>query len=361
MQELGIYLHWPFCKSKCPYCDFFSRVDKKINQDDIISNYLRQLCEYRSLIGAYHIKSVFFGGGTPSLITPYNLERILKQIDDLWGLDTYTEISLEANPNTNTPNLFASLRSAGINRLSLGVQSFNDDELKFLGRSHNSTQAFQAIDDMQKHFANCSIDLMYALPDQTPHSWQKQLQQACQLGLKHISLYQLTIEDGTVFASKKIQLLEEDKASKLYLLTEDFLQQFGLHKYEVSNYATSEFQSRHNLIYWQGGEYIGIGQSAHGRLKLNNKWFAQTDNLKLEALTPEERAEEMIIMGLRLTEGIDKTQFNSICGLNFDNFINQDFLASAVAQGLLCHNDTHLFATRNGFLVLDKLIEGLCC
>ena len=361
MQELGIYLHWPFCKSKCPYCDFFSRVDKKIDQDDIITGYLHQLSEYRSLIGTYHIKSVFFGGGTPSLIKSENIAKILEKIDELWGLDASAEISLEANPNTNTPNLFADLRSLGINRLSLGVQSFNDDELKFLGRTHNSTQALKAIEDMQKHFANCSIDLIYALPNQTVHSWQKQLQQACRLGLKHISLYQLTIEDGTVFAHKKIQPLEENKASELYLLTEDFLQQFGLHKYEVSNYAASGFQSRHNLIYWQGGEYIGIGQSAHGRLKLNNQWFAQTDNLQLNALTLKERAEELIIMGLRLTEGINKTQFKAICGLDFDNFINQDFLASAVAQGLLCNNTSHLLATRNGFLLLDKLIEGLCC
>lgn len=361
MEELGIYLHWPFCKSKCPYCDFFSKVNPRINQNEIINGYLAQLEQYRKILQSRHIKSIFFGGGTPSLITPDNIERILAKINTLWGIDSSTEISLEANPNTDSPTLFYDLRQAGINRLSLGVQSFNDSELKFLGRTHNSVQALQAIDNMQKHFTNCSIDLMYALPDQTTKSWQKQLQQACDLGFKHISLYQLTIEDGTVFAKKKIQLPDENKAVELYLLTEDFLSARGLHKYEVSNYAKENYQSRHNLIYWQGGEYIGIGQSAHGRLKLNDQWQAQTDPLQFEPITFKERAEELIIMGLRLTAGINKSQFKSVCGLNFDDSVNQNFLQQAVQQNLIKNTSENIYATEKGFLVLNKLIEGLCC
>lgn len=361
MQELGIYFHWPFCKSKCPYCDFFSSVRRNVNQDEIIDGYMLQLQKYHELLDSHHIKSVFFGGGTPSLITPQNIECVLNEMNKLWGIDSSVEISLEANPNTNSPTLFADLRSAGINRLSLGVQSFRDNELKFLGRTHNSTQVFQAIENMQKHFTNCSIDLMYALPDQNIRSWQQQLATACDMGLKHISLYQLTIEEGTIFAQKKISPLAEEKASELYLFTEDFLTAHGLQKYEVSNYAVHGFESQHNMIYWQGGEYIGIGQSAHGRIKLNNQWQAQTDPMQFEPLTPQERAEELIIMGLRLTKGIDKKVFNSLCGVDFDNFINQQFLKQAVDQNLLANTSTSIQATPVGFLVLNKLIEGLCC
>lgn len=360
MKDLGIYLHWPFCKSKCPYCDFFSAVKRHVNQDEIITGYLAQLEQYRQLIGNRHIISVFFGGGTPSLIAPQNIELILKKIDSLWKIDSAVEISLEANPNTDSPNLFADLHQAGINRLSLGVQSFDDKRLKFLGRTHNSAQALQSIENMQKHFSNCSIDLMYALPNQTALEWTKQLQTVCKLGLKHLSLYQLTIETGTVFARKKISPLDEDKASELYLLTEDFLSDYNLTKYEVSNYAAPDHASRHNLIYWQGGEYIGIGPSAHGRINIHNQWFAQTDPLQLEQLTAQERAEELIIMGLRLTSGINKTKFKALCGLDFDNFINQSFLQQAVNRNLLHNTANHIYATRQGFLVLDKLIEGLC-
>jgi len=360
MKDLGIYIHWPFCKSKCPYCDFFSAVKRNVDQDEIIAGYLSQLEQYQKLLNNRHIKSVFFGGGTPSLILPQNIERILNKIQQLWGLDSQTEISLEANPNTNSATLFADLRNAGINRLSLGVQSFDDHELKFLGRTHNAAQALKAIDDMQKHFSNCSIDLIYALPDQTASSWQQQLQKAVSFALPHISLYQLTIEEGTIFAKKNIYSLDEEKAAELYLLTEDFLADKGINKYEVSNYAKTGFASRHNLIYWQGGEYIGIGPSAHGRLHINNQWFAQTDPIKLEPLTFQERAEEMIIMGLRLTSGINKASFKSLCGIDFDDFINQKFLKYALSEQWLCNTSTELYPTKQGFLLLDKIIEGLC-
>ena len=361
MEELGIYLHWPFCKSKCPYCDFYSVVKHRFNQDALIDEYLHQLEQYRQLLGNRHIKSVFFGGGTPSLITPSNIELILSKIARLWGLDSAAEISLEANPNTNTPNLFADLHSAGINRLSLGVQSFNDTELKFLGRTHNSTQALQAIADMQKYFNNCSIDLIYALPDQTADSWQQQLEKACRLGLNHLSLYQLTIEDGTIFAKRHVRSLDEQQASELYFLTEDILVNHHIYKYEVSNYATQDFSSKHNLIYWQGGEYIGIGKSAHGRFKLNNQWYAQTDNLQTSPLTPYERAQELIIMGLRLSSGINKSQFKSLCRLDFAAVSNSEFINYAVSQNWLENTPQYICATRSGFLILDKLIEGICC
>lgn len=359
MDDLGIYLHWPYCKSKCPYCDFFSRVTKHINQDEIIAGYLHQLVQYKDMLGKRHIQSVFFGGGTPSLIKPENIAKILNQIDKLWGIDKHCEITLEANPNTNEPDLFFNLHNAGINRLSLGVQSLDDAELKFLGRTHNAHQALAAIDEVLNNFDNHSVDLIYALPMQTLTSWGKQLEKICSLGLKHLSLYQLTIEDGTVFARKNIKPMAEDTAAELYQFTGDFLSQQGYPRYEVSNYAKQAYKSVHNQIYWQGGDYIGIGVSAHGRIRHNGHIYAQTDNLQLEELSPQERAAELIIMGLRLTQGINKADFKQCCGCDFDEYINQNFKKAMIEQGLLAETKDNLKATPKGFLVLDYLISSL--
>lgn len=358
--DLSIYLHWPFCRSKCPYCDFFSQVSRHINQDEIIDSYLQQLNDYAALVPNRHIISVFFGGGTPSLIAPQNIARVLNQIDKLWGLPSQTEISLEANPNTQTPSLFADLRSAGINRLSLGVQSLDDKNLKFLGRTHTSAQALTAIASVLKNFDNHSIDLMYALPDQTCKQWQQQLDLACSFGLKHISLYQLTIEENTPFHRRGIRPLDEETAANMYQLTEQVLKPFGYHKYEVSNYAKIGYSSHHNQTYWQGKDYIGIGKTAHGRLRLNNKIFAVTDPMQFEELTSKQRAEELIIMGLRLVDGINKADFTQSCKLSFDAFINQNFKQQNIDAGLLEENADSLKATTAGFLLLDYLIAGLC-
>lgn len=360
-ENLSIYLHWPFCRSKCPYCDFFSQVKKNINQNEIIAGWLRQIEQYAALLPDRQIVSVFFGGGTPSLISPQNISRILDKISQSWQLDDKIEISLEANPNTQTPTLFSDLRHAGINRLSLGIQSLDDKELKFLGRTHNSTQALNAIDEALKNFDNHSVDLIYALPEQTPDKWQTQLEKITSFGLKHISLYQLTIEENTVFWRKGIKPLDEEKAAKLYQQTNCFLTSKHYDRYEVSNYAKSGFQSVHNKVYWLGQDYIGIGKTAHGRFKNNGKIFAQTDPMQFEELTAEERAEELVIMGLRLTQGIDKQNFRQICGLNFDDFINNDFLKEAVDQNLLDNSSRTIKATDDGFLLLDYLINGLCC
>lgn len=359
-KELSIYLHWPFCKSKCPYCDFFSQVKRNINQDEIINEYIEQLNKYKEMLPNKNIASVFFGGGTPSLITPQNISRLIDKINELWSVSSNCEISLEANPNTQTPTLFQDLKKAGINRLSLGVQSFDDNYLKFLGRTHTSKQALSAIDEVIKNFDNHSIDLMYALPDQTKQNWLTQLALASNFGLKHISLYQLMIEENTVFYKKGIKGLDEEKANELYLLTEDYLESKSYQKYEVSNYAQPDFQSVHNKAYWLGKDYIGIGKSAHGRLKINNKHYALTDPINMEELTNEERAEELIIMNLRLTEGINKQNFYNICGINIDEFVNQKFVNEAVNKGLLINNKDTLKATSKGFILLDYLILGLC-
>ena len=359
-ENLSIYVHWPYCLSKCPYCDFFSKVDKRVDQDKIIASYLEDLRFYHDLTADKRVQSVFFGGGTPSLIAPRNIEKIIDCVNELWSCQDKVEISLEANPNTNHKNLFSELRKAGINRLSLGVQALNNQDLLFLGRTHNLTQALQAIEEVVSVFDNHSVDLIYARPNQELNQWQSELEQVTNFGLKHISLYQLTIEEGTVFARKGIEPLEEEKAARMYAFTQQFLKEKGYPQYEISNFAHEGYQSIHNLAYWRGEDYVGIGPSAHGRLHLGNKILATTYHLQQEELSPRERAEELIIMGLRIVEGIDKKRFYRQCGLNFDKFVNQKALVDLETKGYLQNNDLTLKATPKGFLVLDKLIEELC-
>lgn len=239
-------------------------------QEEIVDGYLEDLEFYRQYTGGRQVSSIFFGGGTPSLMEPRQVGRLIDYINSVWGLTPEAEISLEANPNSHYPQMFADLHRAGINRLSLGVQALNDDDLRFLGRTHNLKQAYAAVDEVLKNFDNHSIDLIYARPNQSLSSWEKELKQAAAMGLKHISLYQLTIEDGTVFSRKGIKPLDDEAAAEMYLATENLLQSFNYQKYEVSNYALPGFESRHNLLYWTGQDYIGVGPSAHGRLTVFN-------------------------------------------------------------------------------------------
>ena len=357
--DLSIYLHWPFCRSKCPYCDFFSRVQKNVDQNKIIDGYLNQLEKYKELLPDHKIISVFFGGGTPSLIHPKHIERILDKITALWPTDEHIEITLEANPNTQTPTLFKDLHQSGINRLSLGIQSLNDQALKFLGRTHTAREALNAIESVLKNFDNHSADVIYALPDQTLDSWKKQLDTLCAFGLKHISLYQLTIEENTLFFRKNIKPLDEEKAAELYVETEKFLAPKGYLKYEVSNYAQNGFASKHNLVYWTGRDYIGIGETAHGRFKKDGRFFAQTNPIHLEELSAEERAEELILMGLRLTNGISKNRFTEIIGQPLENFLNNDFKKEALSENLLEETPQTLKASVKGFLLLDYILPRL--
>ena len=425
--SLGIYIHWPYCRSKCPYCDFYKQVCKNVPQDEIVSDYLKELDYYHQLTSTRKVGSIFFGGGTPSLMEPKQISRLIDYIAKQWSLDSKVEISLEANPNSDYPQMFQNLHQAGINRLSLGVQALNDEDLRFLGRTHNLKQAYQAIDEVLQNFDNHSIDLIYARPKQTLSAWEAELKQVSSLGFKHISLYQLTIEEGTVFAKKGILPLDEDLATEMYLLTEDILAPLGYHKYEVSNYAQAGFESKHNLLYWTGGEYIGVGPSAHGRLTVFNGnlkqnsgarnsrtnmyaqvsalrdftlsstlktvkpcpepkeenlkqnsgagnsrtnmyaqkssnlpvFYATTYRCQLEEISPAERAEELLLMGLRLVQGIDKSLFFSTCGLELEEVVNQQKLAELIEGGWLINTPTHLKATKKGFPVLNFLIEQL--
>lgn len=449
----GVYIHWPFCLSKCPYCDFYKEVRKNVPQDEIIAGYKRELDFYYQYTSDKVVSSVFFGGGTPSLIKPENIAALIDYIAGRWKTAPDCEISLEANPNSDYPQMFADLRRAGINRLSLGVQALNEADLRFLGRTHNLAQAYQAIDEVLQNFDNHSLDLIYARPQQKLSDWEKELEQAASFGLRHLSLYQLTIEEGTVFARKGIKALDDEAAGEMYLFTEDYLADKGIYKYEVSNYARFGFASRHNLLYWTGQDYIGIGPSAHGRFcfsgfkgnleqkprdrkisrtslyaenfsplvstlssalkpekscfernleqKRRDKeisrtslyaenfsslvstlssalkpekpcqegnsgqlqypiYYASTYNCQLEELSQTEKAEELLLMGLRLADGIDKRRFKACCGLDFDGFVNQERLKYLCSAGLLIDTPETLRATREGFLVLNELIGQLC-
>ncbi len=360
MEPLSIYFHWPYCKSKCPYCDFFKIVKKDVRQQEIIDSYMQDLDYYHNLVPNRIVRSVFFGGGTPSLIEPKYIEKLLNYIDKLWPEEKNIEISLEANPNSYETHRFQDFKTAGINRLSLGVQALNQESLKFFGRTHTLTQALQSIEEVVKIFDNHSMDLIYARPTQTLDEWLVELKQAVNFGLKHLSLYQLTIEEGTIFEKKGIKALNEDKAAQMYIETVHFLRQNGYPRYEVSNFAPQNFESKHNKCYWLGDDYIGIGQSAHGRLKIDGKPMAFVDPRKVEVLTKEERAEELIIMGLRLQQGISKKHFSDVADMTLDDFINQNNLKELVLQGMIENTQSHLKATDQGFLFLNQLIEKLC-
>lgn len=354
---VGIYIHWPFCRSKCPYCGFYSSAAKCADEDELIESYCQDLQYYRGLNDNYEVRSIFFGGGTPSLLAPKNIEKIINKISALWECTAKPEISLEANPNSNHPTMFKDLKSAGINRLSLGVQALNEKDLHFLGRTHSLKEALRAVEEITTIFDNHSVDLIYARPNQKLTDWQNELKQMVSFGLKHISLYQLTIDENTVFARKGIEPLEEDAATEMYLYTLDYLNQNGYPQYEVSNFG---LPCLHNCGYWRGEDYIGIGNGAHGRIHIDNKIFATTRARQLEELSNKERAEELIIMGLRILEGIDKQRFEQQCGINFDSFVNQKNLSLLAEQKYLENTPSTLRPTRSGILVLDKIIEDLC-
>lgn len=354
-EKFGIYVHWPFCKTRCHYCDFFTKVCDRTSQDDLIEEYISDLSFYYDLTKNQKVTSVFFGGGTPSLIEPKNIEKIINFIYKKWEVDKKVEISLEANPNSNHKNMFVDLKNAGINRLSLGIQSLNDEDLKFLGRSHNSLEARKAIDEVLQNFDNHSMDLIYALPHQKQDVWEEDLEKVINFGFKHISLYQLTIEENTPFAKRGVQAMNDEKATDLYNLTTDILASKGYDRYEVSNFAQKGFACSHNQIYWQGYDYVGIGEKAHGRIGLS----ATTHKRQIEKLGKEDRAVELIMMGLRLKNGIDKTLFKKICGLEFDTFVDEKNIKFLINQGLIENSIGNIKTTEKGFLLLDYVIEKL--
>lgn len=324
----GVYVHWPFCAQKCPYCDFNSHVRfGGWDEPRFLAAYLRELDDVKSRVGRQEVYSVFFGGGTPSLMRPATVAAILDHIGKLWRIQSGAEITLEANPNSVDADRFAGYRAAGVNRVSIGVQSLRDEELKRLGRLHSVTEARTAIKIARRNFDRFSFDLIYARPGQTLNAWRTELSEALDTAGGHLSLYQLTIEPNTPYAELhargRLVVPDADAALDLYALTQDMTAAAGLPAYEISNHAAPGGESRHNLLYWRYGAYAGIGPGAHGRLVLPDGQRIATSTEKnperwaerVEAaghgftdetpLTLEEQADEMLLMGLRLTEGID--------------------------------------------------------
>ena len=372
----GIYVHWPFCQSKCPYCDFNSHVVAGIDQKRYAKAFQRELAHMRDLTGPRSVGSIFFGGGTPSLMEVETVSTILDTIASLWSVEENVEITLEANPTSVEATRFRGYRASGVNRLSLGVQSLDDVQLKFLGRLHSADEALRAIALAREIFPRLSFDLIYARPGQDAESWERELREAMSHAVDHLSLYQLTIEEGTAFARLyergAFSLPEEEDAAALYALTEESVAEAGLSAYEVSNYARPGAESRHNLVYWRYGDYAGIGPGAHGRTRHEGKHLA-TRTLRqpgawleaverdghglegLEEIDPSAQGDEMMMMGLRLSEGVSLSRYEALTG---------KALASArvdalVTDGLLLHEGDIIRTTQQGRLVLDALLARL--
>ena len=360
-EPLAIYIHFLYCKSRCPYCDFFRKLKPRdFDENALVERYLEDIRYFAGYTGERIVKSIFFGGGTPSLLSPDAVCRVLDEISRNFVVAKDAEISLEANPNSFDLNKFERFHRAGINRLSLGVQALNDKDLKFLGRTHTVSEAKKAIAAGLDIFPKFSVDLIYARPNQTWEEWQTELDEILAYGLKHISLYQLSIEEGTVFDKKGVKALDEDMSLTLYNNTVSYLNLKGFERYEVSNFAVHKSaRSTHNLVYWQGGDYIGIGEGAHGRIRHNGKIMTTLNGRFLESITPKERAEELLFMGLRIKEGINFKLFYQYSGIDFFDFVDNLAIKRLAQLNLLCYDDANIWLTDQGFLVLDKIVLDL--
>ena len=370
---LALYVHWPFCVSKCPYCDFNSHVRDTIDQDEWREALLADMAHEARLLPGRTLTSIFFGGGTPSLMESSTVAALIEAARTHWSASDDVEITLEANPNSVEAARFADLAVAGVNRLSLGLQSFDDEALRFLGRAHSATEGMAALEIAQEHFGRVSFDLIYALPGDTEASWSRTLQRALSLGTTHLSLYQLTIEPGTRFASMvardDFEPLDSDAAASLYELTGEMTSGAGLPAYEISNHSAAGAESRHNLTYWRYCDYSGIGPGAHGRrlgartvrhrkpenflsaLRRNGHGLAEE-----EALTAREAADEALVMGLRLREGIEADALESRFGLPV---IDRSRVERLVESGHLTIDGARIALTAPGRLVLDRILAEI--
>lgn len=373
----GLYIHWPFCAAKCPYCDFNSHVAQEIDQNRWCRAYLSEIDRVAAQTGDRILNSVFFGGGTPSLMDPEVVQAVLDRVRRSWRLANDVEITLEANPTSIESGRFRAYSEAGVNRISMGMQALNDTDLKRLGRMHSAAEGRAAFGIARKHFARVSFDLIYARQGQDLASWESELNEALAMAVDHFSLYQLTIEDGTAFgrlakAGKLRDLPDEDRAADLYLRTQEICEAAGLPAYEVSNHAQSGAESRHNLVYWRYGDYAGIGPGAHGRLTLDGQRHA-TETPKApgvwldavetkgcgshapEPLGREEQVTEFLLFGLRLTEGIDPRRFEALAG----HPLSPKALGDLREYGLIAPEQGRIRATREGRAVLNAVIREL--
>ncbi len=369
--RLALYVHWPFCVSKCPYCDFNSHVRDSVDQHAWREALLADLAHEAALLPGRRLTSVFFGGGTPSLMDPCTVEAVVTAAAKHWRAANDIEITLEANPNSVEAGRFAELAGAGVNRLSLGLQSFDDKALTFLGRAHSAREGFRALEIAQKAFSQVSFDLIYALPGDSVDGWSATLGQALSLGTSHLSLYQLTIEPGTRFASmvarRELEPLDADASAILYETTDVMASAAGLPSYEISNYSRPGRESRHNLTYWRYGDYAGIGPGAHGRrLGMRTVRHRKPENflsglarnghgIAEEALlSMPEAADEALVMGLRLGEGIDADAIAARFG--FGRIVDWSRVDALVRSGHLERHGARIRLTAAGRLVLDYIL-----
>lgn len=381
-EKFGIYVHWPFCAAKCPYCDFNSHVRRKpIDESRFVAAYVKELDYMHNLTPNRRVSSVFFGGGTPSLMSGKAVATIIDRIDALWGYEADVEISLEANPTSIDSQNFAAYKLAGVNRISIGVQAMNDKDLRKLGRMHSVDEAKAAIKLAQKQFDRISFDLIYARPQQTLAQWQDELKQAIELGTDHLSLYQLTIESGTRFADLyklgKIAMPNDEHARNLYDATQDICAGYGLYNYEISNYAKAGEECRHNLLYWRYDEYAAVGAGAHSRLCSSNDtamrtaridqrqpeiWLEQVEAqghafIDIEELSPSAQAIEYLLMCLRLREGVSLRRYEYLSGAQ----LSAANITKMVAAKLLVHDaqNQRIHTTEEGLRLTDYIIGQL--
>ncbi|MBA4086856.1 MAG: coproporphyrinogen III oxidase [Novosphingobium sp.] len=373
---LALYIHWPFCLAKCPYCDFNSHVRERTDMSAWEAALLADMRHEAQLTPGRKLTSIFFGGGTPSLMPPALVEALLREAEALWGFAPEIEITLEANPSSVEAANFAALASAGINRVSLGLQALDDKTLKFLGRLHGVTESLAALDLAQSHFSRVSFDLIYARPEQTPEQWEAELRRALGFGTGHLSLYQLTIEPGTRFATLvregKLTPLDDDQAADLFILTRDITAAAGLSAYETSNHARPGEESRHNLTYWRYQDYVGIGPGAHGRrLGAATVRHKKPENFlravsghghgiaEERQLIPSDQAMEAVLMGLRLTEGIAPAALAGRFGLAATDLIDPAKRDFYLRIGHLAQDGDRLRVTEQGAPLLEALLAEL--
>lgn len=374
----GVYVHWPFCAAKCPYCDFNSHVRHKgWDEPRFLAAFRREIAHMAEIAPGRTVSSIFFGGGTPSLMLPSTTAGILDAIGEHWEVDDAVEVTLEANPTSVEGERFRGYRAAGVNRVSLGVQSLDPEALAALGRLHSVDEALAAVSLASSIFPRVSFDLIYARPDQTPEAWREELQRGLGQGTEHLSLYQLTIEEGTPYfalhRAGKLKTPDENTARALWDVTQETCEHAGLPAYEISNHAGPGAESRHNLVYWRYGEYAGIGPGAHGRLVVDGVrrelsternpelWASavEADGSGLvmnQSLSHEAQADEFLLMGLRLKEGIDLTRFFRLAGRRIDDRRIDDLIMDGMVERV---GKDRLRVTPEGFPVLDAVVADL--
>lgn len=372
----GLYLHWPFCAAKCPYCDFNSHVSREIDQKRWLRAYLSELDRYAAELPERVLTSVFFGGGTPSLMDPEVVHGVLDRIRQLWPQANDLEVTLEANPGSVEAGRFHDYAQAGVSRVSMGIQALNDRDLKRLGRIHSVEEARAAFDIARNQFERVSFDLIYARQDQTLEDWRAELKEALNMAIDHLSLYQLTIEQGTAFGDRYDRgllrgLPEDDTSADMYAATQEICAAAGMEAYEVSNHAKPGAESRHNLIYWRYGDFIGIGPGAHGRITVDGqrmatdaertpgKWLHAVEGLApLETrhpIDPLDQAGEYLMMGLRVSDGLDKSRYENMAGQP----LNADKLRYLTEIGMIRETRHSVQVTEEGRMVLNAIIKEL--